>query len=139
MQEIHEDLFKSIYENTTEYFDYYLRRRIECNQGNIALNTDDDDKLMFNPICHVIPTIALFTGINFQDYASLCCSLTDKLEEKFTENVFFISEKNSQNIKSLANSIFSQWENKYENVKTKKSMFSFKTLFEEINESNRVR
>ena len=105
-------MFNSIYENTLEYFDYYLQRRIACNEGNIHLNLDEDDKLIFNPICHVIPTIALFTGINFQDYASLCENLTDKLEEDFSENVFFISEKNANNLKSLANSIFSQWETK---------------------------
>jgi len=105
-------LFNSIYENTIEYFDYYLQRRIACNQGNIQLKVDDEDKLIFNPICHVIPTIALFTGINFQDYASLCENLTNKLEDDFSQNIFFISEKNSNNLKSLTNSIFSQWETK---------------------------
>lgn len=73
--------------------------------------TSEDDKLIFNPICHVIPTIALFTGINFQDYASLCDSLGERLKEKFTQNIFWISEQNSQNIKSLSNSIFTQWNN----------------------------
>lgn len=137
-QKIHEDLFESIYGNTVEYFDYYRQRRIQCNRGtqNLDLDSDDDEKeFIFNPICHVIPSIALFTGINFQDYASLCESLTDRLEAKFTEHVFYISEKNSQNIKSLANSIFSQWANKNESGKKIKrnEMFSFKHLFEDIN------
>lgn len=137
-QKIHEDLFESIYESTNEYFEYYLKRRIECSHGNSKMNVDEEDeKLIFNPICHVIPTIALFTGINFQDYASLCERLTNKLETKFTKYVFYISEKNSQNIKSLTNSIYFQWEKHiFEEQKTKKKMFSFRGLFEDINKTN---
>lgn len=134
-QKIHEDLFDSIHANTVEYFDYYLQRRIECNIGSSKLDLTEDEHLMFNPICHVIPTIALFTGINFQDYASLCESLTDQLQTNFTRHVFSISEKNSQNIKSLANSIFTQWENNSESelAVKKNNMFSFKNLFDRIN------
>lgn len=115
-QEIHEDVFNSIYENTIEYFDYYLQRRIECDLGNQNLN-NKENMFIFNPICHVIPTIALFTGINFQDYASLCENFTDKLETNFTKHMFFISEKNSQNMKSLVNSIFSQHESNMVDIK----------------------
>ena len=59
----------------------------------------------------MIPTIALHTGINTQDYSSLCDNLTDRLKNESTNNLFFINEKNSSNIKALVNSIFSQWEN----------------------------
>ena len=110
-QQIHTDLFNSIYENTTEYFNYYLDKRLACSLGSLKLSENADEKLLFNPICHVIPTIALFTGINFQDYESFCVNLSEKLRRSFSPHVFYVSEKNSQNIKSLANSIFSQWEN----------------------------
>lgn len=78
----------------------------------------------------------MFTGINFQDYATLCDSLSDQLRERFSEYLFFISEKNSQNIKTLANSIFTQWDSN-SNIKShKRSNFSFKNLFEEIKEKS---
>ncbi len=118
-QKIHQDLFESIYANTVEYFDYYLIKRKACNlsKSKTSHSNDDEEKFLFNPICHVIPTIALFTGINFQDYASLCDNLSLKLQNEFSENLFLISEKNSQNIKSLANSLFSQLENSFVNFK----------------------
>lgn len=134
-KEIHEDVFNSIYVNTTEYFNYYLQRRVECNLGNQYLN-DKNNIFIFNPISHVIPTIALFTGINFQDYASLCENFSDKLQRNFTKHMFLISEKNSQNMKTLVNSIVSQHESNMDfEVITKKSMFSFRNLFEEIKSS----
>ena len=109
-QSIHEDLFNSVYNNITEYFSYYSGKRHACQQANSKL-TSEEDKLLFNPICHVIPTIALFTGINFQDYSSLCERLSDRLKTNFTAKIFWVSEQNSQNIKTLSNSIFSQWNN----------------------------
>lgn len=100
-KEIHHDLFESIYFNIVEYFGYYAKKREVC----------DLNQILFNPICNVIPTIALHTGINTQDYSSLCDNLTERLKTENTKNLFFINEKNSSNIKTLANSIFVQWEN----------------------------
>jgi hypothetical protein len=64
----------------------------------------------FNPICNVVPTIALYTGINAQDYAYLVEKLSSELKDTWTRNLFVINEKNSGSIKTLANSIFAQWE-----------------------------
>lgn len=91
-------------------------------------------------MCNVIPTIALFTGINTQDYAYLCQNIRVKLEENFTQNIFFINEKNSANIKTLVNSIFSQWEaivDSDEKLITR-NLFTFRYLFELIKTENNV-
>jgi len=105
---IHEDLFESVYKNIVEYYNYYSNKRSASKEASLKL-INDNNELLFNPICHVIPTIALFTGINFQDYSSLCDRLGDRLKDQFTPNIFWISEQNSQNIKTLSNSLFSQW------------------------------
>ncbi len=111
LKKIHHDLFESVFEDTNEYFNYYLDKRQACNLAAVDSIKNEADKFLFNPICHVIPTIALFTGINFQDYSCLCENLTEKLKTKLTKHIFVISEQNTPNIKSLTSSIFAQWEN----------------------------
>lgn len=88
----------------------------------------------------MIPTIALFTGINTQDYAYLCENLRARLEENFTQYIFFINEKNSANIKTLVNSIFSQWEaiGEPEERAIKRNLFTFRYFFECIKTENNV-
>lgn len=49
--------------------------------------------------------------INLKDYASLCDSLGERLKDQFTRNIFWISEQNTQNIRTLSNSIFTQLTN----------------------------
>jgi hypothetical protein len=104
-QEIHKDLFSSIYDNTFQYFNFYYNKRVLCSSANL-----NSERTVFNPICNVIPTIALYTGINSQDYAYLCDNLNKELKDTWSRNLFIINEKNSSNIKNLANSIFAQWE-----------------------------
>ncbi|RNA01837.1 origin recognition complex subunit 3, partial [Brachionus plicatilis] len=129
-QEIHHDLFESTYDNIVQYFDYYAFKRAVC--------TSSSEDIIFNPVCNVIPTIALFTGINTQDYAYLCQNLRIKLEENFTQNIFFINEKNSANIKTLVNSIFSQWESivDLEEKLVTRNLFTFRYLFDSIKTEN---
>lgn len=55
--------------------------------------------------------MALYTGINVQDYSYLCDKLSGSLRDNFTEYLFFVNEKNAGNIKTLVNSIYMQWEN----------------------------
>lgn len=133
LKEIHQDLFESTYENILQYFDYYAFKRAVC--------TGSSQEIIFNPICNVIPTIALFTGINTQDYAYLCDNLSEKLKENFSQNLFFINEKNSNNIKTLVNSIFSQWESTVESEErlVKRNTFTFRYLFDLIKSENQVR
>ena len=66
--------------------------------------------LHLNPLFKIIPTIALFTGINTQDFANLYENLLSVLKKQLTRHVFIMNEKNTQNMKSVLNSINSQWE-----------------------------
>ena len=83
------------------------KRRANSNQENSNTLVNE-----LNPICLVIPTIALHIGINTQDYLHLVESLSDYLKTNLTENLFVISEKNSANLKSLVNAISVQWQDK---------------------------
>lgn len=100
--------------------------------------------LGLNPICNVIPTVALYTGINVQDYSYLCDKLSGSLRENFSEYLFFVNEKNAHNIKSLVNSIYTQWENLIEDEDErlklpKRNMFTFRQFFQSIQALNKVK
>lgn len=109
VKEIHKDLFDSIYDNTFEYFNFYNNKRILCASG-VRGTQGQSGGMLLNPICNVIPTIALYTGINSQDYAYLCDKLSDELQKTWTNNLFYINEKNASNIKTLVNSLYAQWD-----------------------------
>ena len=136
-QDIHQDLFDSIYDNTFQYFSFYYNKRVLCS-SSVLDGLNGTDKIRFNPICNVIPTIALYTGINSQDYSYLCDNLSESLKNTWTRNLFYVNEKNSNNIKSLANSIFAQWENVVEDKQSliKRNLFTFKYLFDTIKMQN---
>ena len=95
-----------MYNETKEYFNHYSLKRVGERLANVSLG----DHALLNPVCRVIPTVALFTGINTQDYSNFTENLADKLRVSLTKHLFVVSEKNAQNIKSLTNSVMSQWE-----------------------------
>jgi hypothetical protein len=149
LKSIHDDLFKAIRANAEDYFKFYEQKREACAH---------------NPLCAVIPTIALYTGINVQDYAHLCEKLGRALQETFGDYMFHVNEKNSANIRTLVSAIYSQWESMGDQVGfmcflhlparllisvnllakeqklrlPKRSAFTFRKFFEQIRLENNV-
>ena len=101
-------MYKSICDSTIDYYNYYEKKR----QSYTYLNSSRNEFDSINPICHVIPTIALHTGINAHDYNHLSDSLVDHLKTNFTNFLFVLNEKNANNLKSLIGSICFQSEDK---------------------------
>ncbi len=100
-------MYKTICDSTIDYYNYYEKKRQSYTYLNSVREHDS-----INPICHVIPTIALHTGINAHDYNHLSDSLVDHLRINFTKYVFVLNEKNATNLKSLIGSICFQVEDK---------------------------
>jgi hypothetical protein len=146
---MHEYLLESIYENTNNFFEFYSDKRLKISRSNSTNNIRNEERgIILNPICNVIPTIALFTGINGYDYNHLCESYIDLLKHNCT-HLFTIGENNSQNVKSILNSIYSQWEKDLVNelesttsnvdsfqMECKRNAFTFRHLCESILKKN---
>jgi hypothetical protein len=105
-QKIQKDLLDSIFKTTFEYFDAYYQKRDKITQ----LNACNGIVKPLNSIFNIIPTIALFTGINIQDYSNLCDKFCTSLKSKLTDYLFVVNENNSQNMKTLTYSLFAQFE-----------------------------
>ena len=106
MQKIQQDLLDSIFNNTFEYFDVYYQKRNKITKLNALTGLVRPLSSIFN----IIPTIALFTGINIQDYSNLCEKYCLNLKSKLTDYLFVVNENNGQNMKILTYSLFSQLE-----------------------------
>lgn len=152
-EKIHGDLFNSVAAKTVEYFQYYMNKRRALENFESANQTNNvkrkslapvassltSSQLHLNPLFKIIPTIALFTGINTQDFANLYENLLTVLKKQLTRHVFVMNEKNTQNMKSVLNSINSQWESDTENeIKfAKKNILTVRRVFDTIIQQNR--
>jgi len=133
---IQEDSLDSLFESTLEYFDnYYIRRIIDQDERQHEHAGEDIEPI--NSIFNIIPTVALFTGINIHDYSDLSVNLCERLSDKFTKFLFYINEKNCTSVKNLMYSLFTQLEEIKEAVgkAKKRNLITFRQFFDNILET----
>ena len=147
-------MFKSVCKQTIDYFSYYAHKRnheLEKIRSVVSSSSSSSSlssaKMDLNPICMVIPTVALHIGINAHDYVHLCERVSDYLRQELTTDLFVINEKSAQSLKTLMGAIALQWEESVERncvlkkkprPSFKRGAFNLKAMLEHIAHENEV-